>query len=284
MLKTGSLFSGAGLCDLGLSWAGLHHQFFCEIDPFCRSILARHWPDAPIYIDVACLRGADLPQVDVLCGGSPCQDVSSAGNRAGITTGTRSGLWYEYRRIIDEIRPKYAIIENVRGLLSLGIETVLQNLADIGYDAEWEVLSAAACGAPHHRERVFIVAYPHCGRFGGERRLLSPLKGILGEDHQPGVLSDWLGIRFDRKDRTSACMAYRGTILRRVDDGRSGRLDKPFWDNRSLPPGVGRISKDGARTLLPALKALGNGIVPHQAYAIAACILIAEGLPVPPRP
>lgn len=284
MLKVGSLFSGAGLCDLGLSWAGLQHQFFCEIDPYCRSILARHWPGTPIYNDIACLHGADIPQVDVLCGGFPCQDVSAAGGRAGIKTGTRSGLWYEYRRIIQEIRPKYAVIENVRGLLSLGIETVLQDLAGIGYDAEWEVLSAAACGAPHHRERVFVVAYPHGSRPDGECRLLSPLSGILGNMHQPHGLSDWLGIRFDRKDRASACMAYRGAVLYRVDDGASGGLDKPFWRDRALPAGVGRITKDGARALIPALKALGNGIVPHQAYAVAACILIAEGLPVPSRP
>ena len=284
MLKVGSLFSGAGLCDLGLSWAGLHHQFFCEIDPFCRSVLTRHWPDTPIYQDVAGLKGAELPQIDILCGGFPCQDVSSAGKRAGIKTGTRSGLWYEFRRIIEESRPKYVIIENVRGLLSLGVEVVLQDLADIGYDAEWEVLSAAACGAPHHRERVFIVAYPHGGKFDAECRLLSPLTGILGNNYQSHGLADWLGIRFNRKDRTSGCQAHRGTILYRMDDGRSGRLDKPFWSSLPLPPRVSSISKEGARAVLPALKALANGIVPHQAYAVAACILIAEGLPVPPRP
>jgi DNA (cytosine-5)-methyltransferase 1 len=284
MLKAGSLFSGAGLCDLGLSWAGFKHQFFCEIDPFCRSVLARHWPNTPIYNDVTCLSGADLPAVDVLCGGFPCQDVSAAGRRAGIATGTRSGLWYEYKRVIDEIRPKYAIIENVRGLLSLGIETVLQDLAGIGYDAEWEVLSAAACGAPHHRERVFIVAFPHGVRFDGERRLLSPLAGILGDMHQPYGLFDWLGLRVSRQDRASGCLAYRGTVLHRVDDGASRRLVKPFWSGRPLPPAVSDISRADAQALIPALKALGNGIVPHQAYAVAACILMAEGLPVPPKP
>ena len=284
MLTTGSLFSGAGLCDLGLSWAGFQHQFFCEIDPYCRSILTRHWPGTIIYNDVTCLTGADLPRVDVLAGGFPCQDVSSAGNRAGIKTGTRSGLWHEYRRIISEIRPRYAIIENVRGLLSLGIETVLQDLADIGYDAEWDVLSAAACGAPHHRERVFIVAYPDSRRAGGTRRVLSPLGGLMGEHRHTHRVTDWLGIRFDRQDRTSACAAHRGSVIYRVDDGIAPRLDKPYWADRPLPPGVGRISKPAALDMLPALKALGNGIVPHQAYAIAACILIAEGLPVPPRP
>jgi len=281
MLKAGSLFSGAGLCDLGLSWGGLHHQFFCEIDdPYCRSILRRHWPDVSIFEDVAHIQGAELPQVDVLCGGFPCQDVSAAGNRAGIKAGTRSGLWYEFRRIIAESRPRYVIIENVRGLLSLGIEGVLQDLAEVGYDAEWEVLPAAACGAPHHRERVFIVAYPYSGDNGGECRLLSALPGILGNMHQPHGLSDWLGIRFDRKDRASPCAAFGKPFLLRMADGSAGRVDKSFWAGRPLPPSVKAVSREGAQAVLPALKALANGIVPHQAYAIAACILIAEGLPV----
>ena len=160
-LTVGSLFSGAGLCDLGLEWAGMKHRFFCEVDPFCRSVLRRHWPGIPIYEDVRELRGADLPPVDVLCGGFPCQDVSLAGKRKGIAKGTRSGLWHEYARLIEEIRPGYVIIENVPGLLAAGVEAVLQDLASVGYDAEWEVLPAAAVGAPHRRERVFLVAYPN---------------------------------------------------------------------------------------------------------------------------
>lgn len=131
---------------------------------------------SPYMLTVRTLRGSELPHVDVLCGGFPCQDVSQGGRRAGIKEGTRSGLWYEYARIIGEIRPRYVIIENVRGLLSCGIEIVLQDLAALGYDAEWEVLPAAALGAPHHRERVFIVAYPHSQRADGRARLLAPLE------------------------------------------------------------------------------------------------------------
>ena len=137
-MQVGSLFSGVGLCDLGLEWAGMGHAFFCEVDPFCRSVLRRHWPGIPIYEDIRELRGADLPPVDVLCGGFPCQDVSlaAAGKRKGIT-GKRSGLWHEYARLIEEIRPGYVIVENVPGLLAAGVEAVLQDLAEIGYDAEW---------------------------------------------------------------------------------------------------------------------------------------------------
>lgn len=284
MLTVGSLFSGAGLCDLGLHWAGMKHQWFCDIDPFCRAVLARHWPGVPLHEDVARLRGADLPSVDVLCGGFPCQDVSSAGARAGIKQGTRSGLWHEYARLVGELGPRYVIIENVRGLLSCGIEIVLQDLADLGYDAEWEVLAAAALGAPHHRERVFVVAYPHGSRPDGGLGLLHPLKRELGDHHKPWQLLAWLGLRFDRARKAAAVEAHSGPVLYRVDDGRARGLD---GNSGALPGGehkLARVDLTTAREWVPRLKALGNAITPQQAYAVAACILEAEGLPVAPMP
>lgn len=281
MLKVGSLFSGAGLCDLGLTWAGLRHMWFCETDRHCRSVLARHWPHVPIYEDVRQLESRKIPPVDVICGGFPCQDVSNGGKRAGIREGTRSGLWKEFARCIGESRPRYAIIENVRGLLSCGMEIVLHDLAEIGYDAEWEVLPAAALGAPHHRERVFIVAYPH-GRFpNGGHRLLSPLKRNMGDVHEPPQLFDWLGLRIDRASRTSSLEVFPGPVLYRVDDGRAGRMDGGV---RSHSHALARADMTAARDWISRLKALGNGITPQQSYAIAACILEAEGLPVPPCP
>lgn len=273
MLRVGSLFSGAGLCDLGLSWAGMEHAFFCEIDPFCRSVLHRHWPQVPLFEDITKLSGKILPPVDVLCGGFPCQDVSSGGKRAGIKQGTRSGLWSEYARLISEIRPKYAIIENVRGLLSCGIEIVLQDLANIGYDAEWEVLPAAALGAPHRRERVFVVAYPNGAHVDEIGRVLSPLKGIVGNGNEHWRIPDWPGIRFDRARKASSREAYGERVLCRVDDGRSPWLD--------VPDSIKRITVETAKAWQPRLKALGNGIVPQQAYAVGMCIMKAEGLVVP---
>ena len=276
MLKVGSLFSGAGLCDLGLSRAGFRHQWFCEIDPFCRSVLARHWPDIPLYEDVNTLKGSELPPVDVLCGGFPCQDVSQGGKHAGIKKGTRSGLWLEYARLIGEIRPRYVIIENVRGLLARGIEIVLQDLAEIGYDAEWEVLSAAALGAPHRRERVFVVAFPHGNDPDPERRLLSPLQRIVGEVDQPFGILAWLGIRIVGQSREAVRNAYPGPVLYRVDDGRAGGLDYPV----NIPPVPRRVLPEWRSRL----KALGNGILPQQAYAVGACIMAREGRRVFPMP
>ena len=276
LLRVGSLFSGAGLCDLGLHWAGFKHQWFCEIDPFCRSVLARHWPGIPIYEDVTTLNGAELPPVDVLCGGFPCQDVSQGGKHAGIRKGTRSGLWLEYARLIGEMRPWYVIVENVRGLLARGIEIVLRDLASLGYDAEWEVLSAAALGAPHRRERVFVVAFPHGEGPDPEHRLLSPLQRIVGKVDQPCVVLDWRGIRIVGQSREAVRHAYPGPVLYRVDDGRAGRMDHPV----NVPSVPRRVLPEWHRRL----KVLGNGILPRQAYAVGACIMEREGLPVPPMP
>lgn len=285
MLTVGSLFSGAGLCDLGLHWAGFQHRYFCEVDGFCQSILRRHWPSVPVFDDVRTLAGAPLPHVDVLCGGFPCQDVSLAGQRTGITSTSRSGLWHEYKRIIDETRPRYIIAENVPGLLSLGIEGVLQDLATLGYDAEWQVLGAGSCGAPHHRERVFIVAYPHRSRIAGKSCVLSALTGNLGDYKHPGNLLAWAGIRFDRARKDSAAEAFSRPVIHRVDDGSTAELDAADWRKLGARPHLlGRVDTTTAKAWIPRLKALGNAITPQQAYAIGACILQAEALPVAPMP
>src|SRR6187551_321237 len=123
-----------------------------EIDPYCRRVLAKHWPDVRRHDDVRTFPPTDAGEwrVDVICGGFPCQDISNAGKRAGID-GERSGLWAEYARIVRALRPSIVVVENVAALLNRGIERVLGDLAACGFDAEWEVLPAAAAGAPHFR-------------------------------------------------------------------------------------------------------------------------------------
>jgi DNA (cytosine-5)-methyltransferase 1 len=167
-LTIGSLFSGVGGLELGLEWAGLGPVLWqAESDPFCRSVLARHWPDATRYSDVRSI-DASTPRVDVLCGGFPCQDISDAGKRAGID-GERSGLWSEFARVIGLLRPRFVVVENVSALLGRGMGRVLGDLSELGYDAEWSTLRASDVGASHRRERVFVVAYPDVGGCGGER-------------------------------------------------------------------------------------------------------------------
>lgn len=163
------LFSGVGGFAVGLERAGFQTVAFCEIEPFPRAVLAKHWPQVPCYDDVRSLTAehlaADGIVPDVICGGFPCQDISIAGKGAGLA-GERSGLWREYARLIEEIRPRWVIVENVPALRSRGLDEVLGSLAAIGYDAEWHCIPAAAIGAPHQRDRVWIVAYPNgagCG-------------------------------------------------------------------------------------------------------------------------
>lgn len=160
------LFSGIGGFSLGLERAGLKTIAFCEIDPFCRKVLRKHWPDVPIFEDVKELHADRLPEKpNAIAGGFPCQDVSQCGAQAGLAEGTRSGLWGQAHRLLGEIRPEVAIFENVSGLLTGNgggwFESILCDLAEIGFDAQWHCIQASTLGACHHRERVWIIAYPH---------------------------------------------------------------------------------------------------------------------------
>lgn len=156
----GSLFSGIGGMDLGLERAGMECRWQVEIDPFCQRVLEKHWPHVKRYGDIKTVDGADLERVDLIAGGFPCQDVSRAGLRAGID-GRRSGLWGEMFRLVCELRPRFVLVENVTGLLDGGVGRVLGDLAGVGFDAEWSVLSACSMGAAHMRRRVFVLAHPH---------------------------------------------------------------------------------------------------------------------------
>jgi DNA (cytosine-5)-methyltransferase 1 len=163
MITHGSLFSGIGGFDLGFSKAGIETLWQVEIDPFCLQVLQKNFPNTKRFTDVRTVGKHNLERVDVMSGGFPCQDISQAGTKGkqeGLA-GSRSGLWFEYARIINELQPKFSVIENVPRLLKDGIKQVLINLAEIGYDAEWTCIRASRMGAPHHRERIFIVAYPN---------------------------------------------------------------------------------------------------------------------------
>lgn len=158
-MRIGSLFSGIGGLELGLEWAGVGHTVWqVEINPFCRSILSHEFPHADQWADVRDVGGDTLAPVDVLCGGYPCQPYSTAGRRKGRDDAR--DLWPEFRRIIQEMDPRYVVLENTPGHLTLGFPEVLEDLAVLGYDAEWSILSACAMGAAHARERLFCVAYP----------------------------------------------------------------------------------------------------------------------------
>jgi DNA (cytosine-5)-methyltransferase 1 len=230
----GSLFSGIGGMDLGLERAGMRCVFQVEIDDYCRRVLAKHWPDVPRYGDIREVTGEQLGYCDVLAGGFPCQDVSQIGGRAGIE-GPQSGLWAEFVRLVDEIRPRYVLVENTPGLLGRGMGRVLGDLAMLGFDAEWEVLAACEMGAPHTRERVFIVAYPEVVRRAKSRWPAS-----------------WQGRYPSLKARGS----------RRTD----------CWEHDPNQSGMGRVVH-GVPDRVERVAALGNAVVPQVAEWIGRRIM-----------
>jgi DNA (cytosine-5)-methyltransferase 1 len=161
-VRVGSCFAGIGGFDLGLERAGFGIAWQIELQEYSRSILAKHWPSVPRFHDIRTAKY--LPQVDLICGGFPCQDISLAGQGIGID-GNRSGLWTELHRLVLEGRPRWVLVENVAALRTRGADRVLTDLAEAGYKCWPLVVGAWAVGAGHRRERVWIVGYSH-----GERR------------------------------------------------------------------------------------------------------------------
>jgi DNA (cytosine-5)-methyltransferase 1 len=180
-MKYGSLFAGIGGIDLGLDRAGMECAWQVERDPYCLRVLQKHWPRVPKLEDVRDVGKHNLAPVDLIAGGFPCQDISFAGKGAGLA-GDRSGLWYEFARIIGELGPQYVLVENVSALLTRGIGEVLGTLASLGYDAEWHCVPASYVGAPHRRDRIFIVAYSVRERLEG----LKQAGATPGATHRPG--------------------------------------------------------------------------------------------------
>lgn len=165
-MKYISLFSGIGGFDLGFDRAGMECVLQVEKDEKARAVLAHHWPNVPrmeLVEDVTRdkIRQLGIETVDLICGGFPCQDISEANTKGKGLKGKQSSLWWEYYRVICELRPRYAVMENVSNLVGRGLGVILGELAQIGYDAEWQTISASSLGAPHTRERLFIVAYPN---------------------------------------------------------------------------------------------------------------------------
>ena len=154
-LLYGSLFSGIGGIDLGFDRAGLTCEWQVEIDPFARKVLEKHWPGVPKHNDIRTFKPTP---VDVICGGFPCQDISKAGKGKGIK-GERSRLWNDMLRVIREVRPRFAVVENVAALRKRGLADVLGGFSSIGFNAEWFCVNATQFGAPHQRRRMFIVGW-----------------------------------------------------------------------------------------------------------------------------
>ena len=245
-MKVLDLFSGIGGFSLGLERAGMETIAFCEFDEHAQKVLRKHWPDVPIHSDI---RELDAKQfrgtVSVVTGGFPCQDLSTAGKQVGFS-GERSSLYGEMLRVISECMPRYAIFENVTGLLTgdsgRWFGQFLYDLAQIGFDAEWHCVSASDIGAQHHRDRVWVIAYP-CGS-----------RSKVGLARQ--------NVRQEGDTRISINLSNEIRRARR----------KPGMEGWSIEPNVGRVA-NGVPNRAHRLKQLGNAVVPQIPEAIGRAIM-----------
>ena len=254
---------------MGFERAGIKTAAFCEIDKDSQKVLKKHWPEVDVHDDIKQLNGKLFKGIDVICGGFPCQDISVGGKQKGILKGTRSSLWKEYWRIINEAKPRYVVIENVERLRKNGLGVVLSDLAKIGYDAEWHNITGTAVGLPHQRERLYIIAHPSGFRFheytGEEGHLQTdseranqeaytywekritesgPVRAILSR----GTFDDF---KNSRADETAALSRFR-----RVTDG--------------IPEGLDEIARK------KRIRQLGNSVVPFIAEIIGRRIMLTE--------
>ena len=273
MLTVGSLFSGIGGIDLGLERTGHFRTiWFSEIDPYANRVLAKHWPNVPNLGNVKEINFGRIERPDVLVGGYPCQPFSTAGKRQGENDPRH--LWPECLRALRILRPRYALFENVRGHVSLGFSRVLADLASIGFNAEWQVIPAAAIGAPHKRDRLFIVAYPEgYGQWRGystDSRTLQEWAEIqLQARGSSGIMADATGEQLGRYG-TQKPVTKTG---RQRDNNPTRKSSYEFGQWWKVEPSVGRVA-NGIPARVDRLRALGNAVVPQVAEYIG--YLIAE--------
>jgi len=256
-LKLLDLFSGIGGFSLGLERSGgFETAAFCEIEEFPRRVLAKHWPKVRCYHDIRELTAARLATdgitVDAICGGFPCQDISVAGTKAGIQ-GNRSSLWFEYARLIGELRPRVVFVENSSELAGRGMDAVLGSLSEIGYDAEWHLIPAAAAGALHLRDRAWLLAYPACERCretGGYCQRCE--ERVAG---RRTFLANALRARCEERDYS----AVTGESLIWSDSSDFGE----GWVHRDAPqPAILELA-DGVSKGLGEIRGFGNAVVPQ---------------------
>ena len=274
-MKIGSLFAGIGGFDLAARWMGWETKWYSEIDPYACRVMERNFPEAKNVGDITEWRPDGNDGIDLICGGFPCQPVSLAGQ--GLAQEDERWLWPEFARVLGVLRPRYVVIENVPGLRSRGMDDVLRDLAKIGYDAEWTSLSAADVGAPHKRERVWIVAHP-----SGDRRQPLHWWGAL-----PNQVGD--GASSLRRPQQQPGFGGNGTVADALPTGLSqptlprvkvfrgtpgppkgrefSRGTTASGDNWTTEPDVGRVAH-GVPARVDRLKCLGNAIVPQCAYEI----------------
>ena len=267
-LKLIDLFSGIGGFSLAAQWlGGIETIQFVECEPFCQRILSKHWPTVPIHDDILTYNPSH-GSADIVCGGFPCQDISQAGKGAGIKKGNRSGLFYELMRVVRLVGPRYVVLENVAAITPNGLDVVLGALAEAGYDAEWACIPAAAVGACHRRDRWWCVAYASGRRDSGSDQ-------HTGQSVQPERMgeSGMLNAPHPHGERQQECQpAAIATGSGRTGWGDAPRRLNPDWRGYLSQP-VLRRGDDGLSGRVDRLKALGNAVVPQVAMIPLARVL-----------
>lgn len=232
-----SLFSGVAGIDIAAHWAGFKTVQFVERDPFCQKVLAKNFPGVPIHDDITTFDGRRYRGIELVSGGFPCQGVSQAGLRKGLSD-ERSGLFFEMARIVREVAPRWVLIENVSALRTRGLVSVIEEFASFGYGMAWFSYSASSVGAPHQRTRMFLVAYSD--RQYGEAWLRHFMDRPQSDEYSNGkvhAFGFWQ-------------LPFSGVL--RMDDG--------------VPKGLDR----------DRIRALGNAVVPQQVYPILKAIAEAS--------
>ena len=272
-LTVGSLFSGIGGIDLGLERAGMNVLWHSEIDPYACRVLKKHWPHVPNIGDITKVDWSNIPYVDVIAGGYPCQPFSYAGKRAGENDPRH--LWPYFRNAISVLRPRYALLENVRGHLTMGGISVIGDLAALGYDCEWRIISAASVGANHRRDRLIIVAYTDDARGRASDDGINQYRAQENIDR---------GQSFSRLSRRSSVVADTASRGRKEVFGQALRIVERSNDERlisaarSIPnwwqtePAVGRVA-NGIPRRVDRLRGLGNAVVPQVAEVVGRLIV-----------
>jgi DNA (cytosine-5)-methyltransferase 1 len=271
------LFTGIGGITLALR-GYVTPVAYCEIEPYCQSVLLQRMsegnlPKAPIWDDVRTLPASELPRIDIIYGGSPCQDLSVAGRKAGLD-GERSGLFFEIVRLAKELRPTFLFLENVPGIRTRGLDRVLQELTEARHDCRWTMLSAAEVGALHRRERWFLLGYSqHNGSPSVEKprgfgaTVCNNKKGENEASKSTGTGSPAM-LAYAQCERLEGQQIPRESQISKFGDNRSTAF-WPFKSRADWQETCGRVRRvsNGAPNRMDMLKSLGNGVVPIQVRA-----------------
>lgn len=278
-MRVGSLFSGIGGFDLAARWVGWTTSWYSEIEPYACAVMRKRFPEAVNLGDITQI--TNPPPIDILVGGFPCQDISLAGKGAGIE-GERSGLWSHYARLIKEAQPQYAVIENVSALRSRGLDRVLRDLMEIGYDAEWHCIPACAVGAPHQRDRIWIVAHPNSLTERQSRHEAEAVSNCRPSRMESGggssrcesgetlsTLADSLREGLERLARYGEECGDTGQDRPATPQSLCGGTDPFGW--WLSEPNVGRVAH-GVPARVDRTRCIGNAIVPQVAFLIYMAI------------